>query len=215
MVGRMPTRLLAEEGLRMELMVSVPMPMMPKLQAMAAPVPPEEPPGVRVYRLAQDGADGFPPNGELVEVGFCQDQGAGLPEAADDKGVVAGDKPRQGGGAGGGGHVEGIHIVLQHHRDAVEGTGELPGFFQPGVQPVGLLQCPGVDQDDGVDGRPLLLVGVDSGQVPLDQLAAGELPGQHGGMYLGNGCFHQLEFSHNFLLSLSVTATVKRLRQQK
>ena len=38
----------AEEGLRMELMVSVPIPIRPMLAAMAAPVPPEEPPGVRV-----------------------------------------------------------------------------------------------------------------------------------------------------------------------
>ena len=48
MVVRIPTRLLAEEGERTELMVSVPSPMMPILQAMEAPVPPEEPPGVRV-----------------------------------------------------------------------------------------------------------------------------------------------------------------------
>jgi len=40
--------LLADEGERMEFTVSVPMPRMPKLAARAAPVPPLEPPGVRV-----------------------------------------------------------------------------------------------------------------------------------------------------------------------
>ena len=44
----MPTRLFAEDGERTELMVSVPSPMMPILVAMEAPVPPEDPPGVRV-----------------------------------------------------------------------------------------------------------------------------------------------------------------------
>ena len=58
MVGRIPTRLLAEEGERTELMVSVPSPMMPILQAMEAPVPPEEPPGVRVGRYG-GGAPGL------------------------------------------------------------------------------------------------------------------------------------------------------------
>ncbi|MNT12281.1 hypothetical protein D3C72_1472040 [compost metagenome] len=48
MVGRRPTRLLAEAGERMELTPSVPMPSRPKLAAMPAPVPPLEPPGVRV-----------------------------------------------------------------------------------------------------------------------------------------------------------------------
>ncbi|MPM57014.1 hypothetical protein SDC9_103831 [bioreactor metagenome] len=47
-VGLMPTRLLADDGERTELIVSVPIPTMPKSAAIAAPVPPEEPPGVLV-----------------------------------------------------------------------------------------------------------------------------------------------------------------------
>ena len=47
-VGRMPTRLLALDGERMEFTVSDPVPAVAKLAATAAPVPPEEPPGVRV-----------------------------------------------------------------------------------------------------------------------------------------------------------------------
>ncbi len=47
-VGRMPTMLLADAGERMEFTVSVPIPRMPKLAARPAPVPPLEPPGVRV-----------------------------------------------------------------------------------------------------------------------------------------------------------------------
>ena len=48
-VGRMPTRELADDGERIELIVSVPIPATPKLAARPAPVPPDEPPGVRVW----------------------------------------------------------------------------------------------------------------------------------------------------------------------
>ncbi len=47
-VGRMLNRLLALAGLRREFTVSVPVPNTAKEAAMAAPVPPELPPGVRV-----------------------------------------------------------------------------------------------------------------------------------------------------------------------
>src|SRR5262244_4374293 len=47
-VGRTPTRLFAEDGDRIDWPVSDPVPITPKLAAMAAPVPPLDPPGVRV-----------------------------------------------------------------------------------------------------------------------------------------------------------------------
>src|SRR6516225_7389666 len=48
LVGRIPTRLLADAGERIELTVSLPVPATARLAATAAPVPPLEPPGVRV-----------------------------------------------------------------------------------------------------------------------------------------------------------------------
>ena len=47
-VGRMPTRLLAEAGERIDWPVSLPVPASPNPAAIAAAVPPLEPPGVRV-----------------------------------------------------------------------------------------------------------------------------------------------------------------------
>src|SRR6202011_964234 len=47
-VGRMPTKLLAEDGERIDPPVSEPVPAAAKLAATAAPVPPDEPPGVLV-----------------------------------------------------------------------------------------------------------------------------------------------------------------------
>ena len=47
-VARKPTRLLADDGDRIDWPVSLPVPSTPKLAAIAAPVPPLDPPGVRV-----------------------------------------------------------------------------------------------------------------------------------------------------------------------
>ena len=46
-VPRIPTRLLCDAGMRIEPQVSLPMPTAAKLAAIAAPVPPLEPPGLR------------------------------------------------------------------------------------------------------------------------------------------------------------------------
>jgi hypothetical protein len=46
-VGRMPTRLFAEAGERIDWPVSLPVPTTAKFAAIAAPVPPLDPPGVR------------------------------------------------------------------------------------------------------------------------------------------------------------------------
>ena len=47
-VGRTPTRELADEGERIDWPVSLPVPASARLAATDAPVPPDEPPGVRV-----------------------------------------------------------------------------------------------------------------------------------------------------------------------
>ena len=46
-VSRIPTRLLCDAEMRIEPQVSLPMPTAAKLAAIAAPVPPLEPPGLR------------------------------------------------------------------------------------------------------------------------------------------------------------------------
>ena len=46
-VGRSPTRLLCDDGMRIEPHVSLPQPTAAKLAAIAAPVPPLDPPGLR------------------------------------------------------------------------------------------------------------------------------------------------------------------------
>ncbi len=47
-VPRNPTRLFADDGERIDCPVSLPVPSTPKFAAIAAPVPPLDPPGVRV-----------------------------------------------------------------------------------------------------------------------------------------------------------------------
>ncbi len=92
-VGRMPTRLLADAGERIELIVSVPIPSSPKFAARPAPVPPTGAPRrsgqvIGVAGLAPKRADGLAPDSELVQVGLGEDNRASLFQLLDDSSVV-------------------------------------------------------------------------------------------------------------------------------
>src|SRR5687767_3050905 len=87
-VGLIPTRLLAEAGERIELMVSVPTPINPKFAASPAPVPPEV---VGVAGLAAERTDRLAPDGELVKVHLREDDRASLFQLCHDGGVIRRD----------------------------------------------------------------------------------------------------------------------------
>ena len=71
--------------------------------------------------------------------------------------------------AGAVGHADGIDVVLEQHRDAVQRPAHLArGTF--GVTGFGLRQGIGGQFDDGVDGRPGIVDGGDAVQVGLGQL---------------------------------------------
>ena len=82
MVGRRPTRLHAEAGERMELMVSVPCPLAQSWQRFLHPFlhwsPLEFWLDHRVDAGTKNGANGFSPYGELMEVHLGKDDGTRL-----------------------------------------------------------------------------------------------------------------------------------------
>ena len=55
------------------------------------------------------------------------------------------------------------------------------------VEVVGLASGVGVDHDDRVDGRAILVVGLDAAQVRVDERTAGELVCLHGRVNFGDG----------------------------
>ena len=169
----------------MELPVSLPSPTSPRLAAIAAAVPPLDPAVTRsrrvgIFRVAgQDGTDGFiGAESPFGHVGFGEDEGAGVLDVLHLKSVLIGNEFREGERAVGGPEALGFEIILDDHRDAVERAGQA-GLCEAAVQIVGLLFDVGVDQDDGVDRRAILIVGVDALQVLRDESAAGEFAGLH------------------------------------
>ena len=94
-VPRRPTRLLCEAGLRIEPHVSLPMPAAAKFAAIAAPVPPLDPPGLRSrsYGLRvcpNRDPTVVMPGGELVHVGLGKNHRACLLKLADHERVARG-----------------------------------------------------------------------------------------------------------------------------
>ena len=151
---------------------------------------------IRVTGLTKDGADGLSPNGELMQISLGQNQRPGLAQAFGEEGILRWDKTLQRAGASRGGHVTGANIVLQQNRNAMERTGEGPRLPKLAIQPFRLFQCLRVDGDDGIEGRPLLVIGLDTGQICLSQLPAGQPAIQHSLMYLCHRALHNRKGRH-------------------
>ena len=78
----------------------------------------------------------------------------------------------------------------------MQGAGEGPRLPEHPIQPIRLLQRPGVDGDDGVKSGPLLIIGFHARQIGLGQFSAGQLSLQHGLLNLANGTFHDGKCGH-------------------
>ena len=91
-----------------------------------------------------------------------------------------------------GGHPDGVDLVLDEDRDTVQRAGEA-GLLEAGVEPIGVLQGPRVDGDDGVEHRTALVVRVNSIQVLLRERACGERAAGERLMDVGHGRFNHFE----------------------
>lgn len=58
-------------------------------------------------------------------------------------------------------------------------SGPIGPSLEAGIHLVGRCQRPGIDEDDGVEGRPFLVVRIDPLEVHLDQATGGELAVLH------------------------------------
>ena len=88
--------------------------------------------------------------------------------------------------------ADGLEVVFDDHRDAVQRTGQA-ALLEALIHRVGLLQRFGIGDDDGVDGRAVLVERVDALQILLDEAAAGQAPGLHRRMDLRDGRFVDFE----------------------
>jgi len=63
----------------------------------------------------------------------------------------------------------------------------------PLVEAVGVVEGRGADGDDRIDGRTASVVRLDAGEIELGELSTGDLAGEVGAMYGGDGGVEQLE----------------------
>jgi Asp-tRNA(Asn)/Glu-tRNA(Gln) amidotransferase A subunit family amidase len=91
------------------------------------------------------------------------------------------------------GQVEGVDVVLEDHRDAVQRTDLALAFAPWRVEARGLLQRPRVDGDQRLQRRPLAVVGRDAGEVLLRQLRDGQSAAAQRRMDAGDRCLFQDE----------------------
>jgi hypothetical protein len=148
---------------------------------------------IRVEDLAAEAADGYAAARELLQVGFREDEGSGLAHPVDRERVGGRYRVLHRDIAAGGRHVEGIEVVLEDDRDAMQRTDGAFAVLELLVHLRRDAQSLGVDGDDGAQGRTLLVVGFDAGKVALDQSGAGEPLARECGVDALNGGFLENE----------------------
>jgi len=128
----------------------------------------------------------------LAEVGLAQDHRAGRAQARRHEGIalrpVVGERQRTGGVD----HAGHVHVVLDQHRDAMQGAAQLAGLAL-GVERVGIRQRLRIELDHRIERWPGLVEFRDAVEVGLGQLMRGQLAGGHFRRGVGGGKFGHLK----------------------
>ena len=194
--------------------MSLPVPSTPKSAAIAAPVPPLDPPGVRaevvrVPGLSAQRADGRPAQGQLGEVRLGQNKRSGLPQPPHDEGVVWRDGLGQGDRGARRRHIGGVEVVLHDHWNAVEGPAVGPVRDIEAIQLSGGVERTWVQGQNRVERRPLVVVRLDPAEVVLHQLHAGESTRGEGVVDPSDGGFFQGEGAADLTFPSNCLATTR------
>ena len=111
---------------------------------------------VRVDGLAAEGRDGQALEGHLVQVRLAENDGARVGERAHGRGVGLRLVGGESAAAAGGGHADGVEVVLEEDGDAEERARRI-ARCETGVQAVCYGKSGGVQRDDRVDDGVELL----------------------------------------------------------
>ena len=148
---------------------------------------------VRVFRHARFRRVAEPRRGEVRHGGLGENDRAGSAQLVDHRGVGVGDVAVQRDGAERGRNARGFRLILHDDRHAVQHAFKLPGGGERGVQPGGLVPRSGIHRDDRVECRSVAVVGVDAGQVGIEQSDAGDLARPQRRVNGGDGRFFESE----------------------
>ena len=148
---------------------------------------------IRVFRHARFRRIAEPGRGEVGHGGLGENDRAGSAELGDHRGVGVGHVAVQRNRTERGRNARGFRLILHDDRHAVQRALELPGGGERGVQPGGLVPRSGIHRHDRVERRPVAVVGVDAGQVGIEQSDAGDLARPQRRMNGGDGRFFEFE----------------------
>src|SRR5919106_522117 len=85
-----------------------------------------------------------------------------------------------------------IRLVFYDDRNSVQRT-DKAGCLECGIEPVGFCERFRMDADDGIKGGSLLVIGVDTIEIHLDQLTGCQLSRFVGGVNLIDRCLENVE----------------------
>jgi hypothetical protein len=84
-------------------------------------------------------------------------------------------------------------LVLHNHGDSVQGPLESLGVCEGLVERPRLLGCACINRHDRVDRGALLVIGLDTGQIAVHEIGAGDFSRAIGGVNRCDGGFFELE----------------------
>src|SRR5215213_5249460 len=111
---------------------------------------------------------------EFAERDFAQNNGPRILQLPHNEGVALRAKIREQYRAKGGRHSRGVNLVLEEDRYAVEGPDEAPRGLRLRVKCVRLLEYVGIQRKHRVEGRTLLVIGINAIEVHPDQSPHGQ-----------------------------------------
>ncbi len=187
-VGFRPTSPVTDDGQMMLPSVSVPTPAAARLAAIALAVPELEPQALRssAYGLLVSPPRALQPEVEWTERKLAHSLRLVLPRITapaarrrcDHEGVALGSVLRQRQRAGGIHHRRGVDVVLEQHRDAVQGAAHVAGLAL-GIARVGFLKCIGIELDHGVECRAGIVDCRDAVEIGLGERVAVQFAARH------------------------------------
>ncbi len=95
-------------------------------------------------------------------------------------------------------------------RNAVQRPDKAPVALEGGVERGRLVASTGIDGDERIDCRAVLVISLDARQIELDQLTRGQLAAPEGRVHLIDCCLFDFEFLARWHLHLASPVTPAR-----
>jgi hypothetical protein len=107
-------------------------------------------------------------------------------------------------------HAFDVDLILHNNRDTVQRSDKAPVALEGSIERRRLIASAGIDGDERIDRRAVLVKSLDARQIELDQLARRQLATPEGRVHLIDCCFFDFEFLARWHLHLASPVTPAR-----